>query len=88
MGYPVWAVGVCPRRSRNDFTFGSINEPLQIGGVAIEPGDYIVADESGVVCVPHRSVEETLELAAKIERQEQALLEQVRDDAVSSWDQV
>lgn len=27
IGYPVWAVGVCPRRSRNDFAFGSINEP-------------------------------------------------------------
>jgi regulator of RNase E activity RraA len=88
VGYPVWAVGVCPRRSRNEFTFGSINEPLQIGGVIIAPGDYIVADESGVVCVPLARVDETLELAAKIERQEQELLEQVRDDAVSSWDQV
>jgi 4-hydroxy-4-methyl-2-oxoglutarate aldolase len=88
VGYPVWAVGVCPRRSRNEFTFGSINEPLQIGGVTIAPGDYIVADESGVVCVPRARVGEILELAARIERQEQELLEQVRDDAVASWDQV
>ena len=52
IGYPVWAVGVCPRRSRNDFAFGSINEPITIAGVAIAPGDYVVADESGAVCVP------------------------------------
>ncbi len=88
VGYPVWAVGVCPRRSRNEFTFGSINEPLDITGVAIHPGDYIVADESGVVCVPHGQVAAVLELAAKIEQQEHALLQQVRDDAVESWDQV
>ncbi len=88
VGYPVWAVGVCPRRSRNEFTFGSINEPLRIAGVDIAPGDYIVADESGVVCVPRARAAEVLELAARIEQQEQLLLEQVRDDAVSSWDQV
>jgi regulator of RNase E activity RraA len=88
VGYPVWAVGVCPRRSRNEFTFGSINQPLQICGVVIAPGDYVVADETGVVCVPCARAREVIGLAAKIERQEEALLDQVRDDAVSSWDQV
>ncbi len=88
VGYPVWAVGVCPRRSRNEFTFGSINEPLSITGVTIAAGDYLVADESGVVCVPQARAEETLALVAGIEAQEQLLEQQVRDDAVSSWDQV
>ena len=27
-GYPVWTKSVCPRRSRKDFTFGTINEPM------------------------------------------------------------
>lgn len=88
VGYPVWAVGVCPRRSRNEFTFGSINEALTITGVVIEPGDCIVADESGAVRVPRARAEEVLELVARIERQERLLEAQVRDDAVSSWDQV
>ena len=47
VGYPVWAVEACPRRSRNDFTFGSINEPITIAGVTIGRNDWIVADESG-----------------------------------------
>ena len=88
VGYPVWAVGVCPRRSRNEFTFGSINEKIEIGGVSISPGDYIVADESGVVCVPRQQAEQVLDLLIKIEAQERALEEQVTDDAVSSWDDV
>ena len=33
-------------------------------------------------------VGEALELAAKVERQELLLQQQVRDDAVQSWDQV
>jgi 4-hydroxy-4-methyl-2-oxoglutarate aldolase len=88
VGYPVWAVGTCPRRSRNEFTFGSINEPIEIAGVTLCPRDYVVADETGVVCVPQARVGEVLELAAKVERQELLLLQQVRDDAVQSWDQV
>ncbi|GAA4323516.1 diguanylate cyclase [Pigmentiphaga soli] len=88
IGYPVWAVGVCPRRSRNEFTFGSINEPISINGVSIRPRDYIVADESGVVCVPRDRAEEVLALLQKIEAQERLLEQQVREDAVSSWDEV
>lgn len=88
IGYPVWAVGVCPRRSRNDFAFGSINEPITINGVSIAPGDYVVADGSGAVCVPRARADETLGLLERIEAQERLLEEQVRDDVVESWDQV
>ena len=88
VGYPVWAVGVCPRRSRNDFAFGSIDEEIAIGGVTIQPGDFIVADESGAVRVPHARAEELLALVGRIEQQEALLEQQVRDDVVSSWDQV
>jgi regulator of RNase E activity RraA len=88
VGYPVWAVGVCPRRSRNEFAFGSINEDIVVAGVTIAAGDYVLADESGAVVVPQARAEEVIELVARIEAQERALEEQVRDDVVSSWDQV
>jgi len=35
-GYPVWAKSVCSRRSRNDFTFGTINKPILVTGVKID----------------------------------------------------
>jgi regulator of RNase E activity RraA len=88
IGYPVWAVGVCPRRSRNEFTFGSINEPIHISGVTIGRDDWIVADESGVLCVPGSRVEEVLELAAAIARQEHELARSVKSGSVESWDQI
>ena len=88
VGYPVWAVGVCPRRSRNEFAFGSIDEEIVVAGVAIRAGDYVLADESGAVCVPQARAEETLALVDRIDAQERLLEQQVRDDVVASWDQV
>jgi len=88
VGYPVWAVGVCPRRSRNEFAFGSINEDITINGVVIAPGDYVVADESGAVCVPRARGAEVVALVERIEAQERLLEQQVRDDAVTTWDEV
>jgi 4-hydroxy-4-methyl-2-oxoglutarate aldolase len=88
LGYPVWAVGVCPRRSRNDFTFGSINEPIRVGTVDIARGDYILADETGIVCVAQARIAEVLALAERIAAQEALLEAQVINNALESWDAV
>ena len=88
IGYPVWAVGVCPRRSRNAFTFGWINRPIQVEDVAIAPRDLILADESGVICVPQARVDEVLALADRIAGQEARLEAQVLNGAVAAWDDV
>jgi len=85
-GYPVWAIGVCPRRSRNDFTFGSINEPICVTEVKICKNDIIVADQSGVVCVPENKINEVLALLEKISHQEYILEDQVLRNAVQNWD--
>ena len=88
IGYPVWAVGTCPRRSRNTFTFGAIEEPVKIGEVAVSSGDFILADETGVVAIPDEHAAKILELVKKISRQEGLLETQVRDDTVENWDNI
>ena len=85
-GYPVWAIGVCPRRSRNDFTFGSINEPISVTDVKICKNDIIVADQSGVVCVPENKINEVLALLEKVSHQESILEDQVLRNVVQNWD--
>ena len=87
-GYPVWAKGVCPRRSRNDFTFGTINEPIVVTGIKIKTDDIIVADQSGVVCVPEELIQETLYLLKKISKQEEILEDQVLKNQVQNWDEL
>ena len=88
IGYPVWSVATCPRRSRNEFTFGGINVPITISGVTIEPGDFIAADDSGVLCIPQAAVLRVLELAATIDAQERSLEAQILNGTLSSWDAV
>jgi regulator of RNase E activity RraA len=88
VGYPVWAVATCPRRSRNAFAFGSINEPIAVGGVAIAARDFVLADESGVVVVPAARIEDVLALAERIEDQERLLESQILNATLTSWDAV
>ncbi len=46
-------------------TPGSVNIPVQCGGVIVNPGDLIAGDDDGVVVVPRRAVSETLAKANK-----------------------
>ena len=87
-GYPLWSTGVCPRRSRNEFTFGSINEKINIGEVEIAPNDIIVADSSGVVCVPKDLISDILENLEKIAHQETILEDQVLRGTIQNWDEL
>ncbi|WP_419947065.1 4-carboxy-4-hydroxy-2-oxoadipate aldolase/oxaloacetate decarboxylase [Candidatus Poriferisodalis sp.] len=51
MGFAAWSRHVsCEGTVKN--TPGSVNVPISINGVIIEPGDVICADDDGVVAVP------------------------------------
>src|SRR5437899_5999053 len=52
MGFPVFARGVIPIPGTKA-AFEPLNEPVRCGGVDVDPGDLVVADEEGVVVVPH-----------------------------------
>jgi len=51
-GLPVWCAGVAAPASVNGLTFVGWQEPIGCGGVAIFPGDVIVADDDGAVVIP------------------------------------
>lgn len=88
LSYPVWAVGTYPRRSRGQFTFGSLREPLDLAGVVVRNGDIVVGDATGVVCIPAELAERTYELATAIAATEAALVDQITSDTLVDWNQV
>jgi regulator of RNase E activity RraA len=56
-GLPTWCAGVAAPASVNGLTFVGWQEPIGCGGVAVFPGDIIVADGDGAVCIPEAHVE-------------------------------
>jgi 4-hydroxy-4-methyl-2-oxoglutarate aldolase len=51
-GLPTFARGVAALGGRQLRKGGGVNVPIQCGGVAVHPGDLVVADDDGVVIVP------------------------------------
>jgi regulator of RNase E activity RraA len=54
-----------------------INAPIGCGGVPVYPGDIMVGDDDGVVCIPVHLAEEITRDALEMERFEQFVLEEV-----------
>ena len=60
--FPVFAAGVTHRGPYKDGP-GEINVPIAIDGMVIEPGDLVIGDEDGLLCVPFDDVERLLAAA-------------------------
>jgi regulator of RNase E activity RraA len=54
--FPVYAAGVTHRGPYKDGP-GEINLPVAFGGMVVHPGDLIVGDADGVLCIPYDEVE-------------------------------
>ena len=57
--FPIWARGISPITTRLYNLGGGLNIPVSCGGVAVLPGDVVLADESGVL-VLHRDEAEAI----------------------------
>ena len=78
---PVWARGAAAPPSVAGLTFVNWNEPVGCGGVAIFPGDFIVADRDGAVVIPAALIDEVLAEAIEQEALEAWIIDEVRAGA-------
>ena len=59
-GFPTFCRFATPKDIVARWTAASMGEPIDIGGVAIESGDYLLADRDGVVIIPQALAQEVV----------------------------
>jgi RraA family protein len=75
--FPVFARAAVPNAGGAEY-LGEVNLPVQCGGMVVNPGDWIVGDEDGVVVIPQARLSSVLEVAKRLRRVEKEIEDSIR----------
>jgi regulator of RNase E activity RraA len=81
LAMPIYSAGASPMTNLAQHHAVDIDVPIGCAGVAVYPGDVMVGDAEGVVCVPRHLVGVVAGSAAEQEDLEAFLLERIRGGA-------
>jgi regulator of RNase E activity RraA len=76
-GVPVWARGLSAVTGKRQFTHGEFCVPISCGGVAVEPGDAVLADENGVLVLKAAEITAAAERAIGMQEAEKVTLARI-----------
>jgi 4-hydroxy-4-methyl-2-oxoglutarate aldolase len=78
IGYPVYGRGATMVSARNRVVQRAAGVPIQVAGVTVNEGDYLIADRCGTVFVAQDRIEAVLDLAERIARRQDGMVQAVR----------
>lgn len=76
-GFPIFARTLTARTARGRIVELGTNVPVTFEGIAVEPGDYVIADRSAVVFVPAAAIGRVLAAAEVIAAKEAAMAQAI-----------
>src|SRR5580704_16296185 len=79
LDFPVFARSHTSRTARGRIVEVATNEPITVGDVVVSPGDYAIADGSGVVFIAQSEVARVLQTAEAIMEREEAMAQSLRE---------
>jgi regulator of RNase E activity RraA len=79
LGFPVYARSVTARTARGRIIEVATGETIEVGGVAVSPGDYVLADRSCAVFVKAAEIDRVLVEAERIAAREAAMAKAARE---------
>ena len=82
IGFPVYCKGISPRGTQKNHP-GWLEKTISIGGVSVATGDFIIADQDGVLVINSANVDTVIKNANK-----QRINELKRDDRVRSGEKL
>ena len=77
--YPVWASEITPATGKWRLETVEINGEIQMGQVRVNPGDLVVADDTGVCFIPRADIMKVLELCEKKKNAEDSRIGSIQD---------
>src|SRR3954447_1540252 len=76
LGFPIFsrglAIGSCTKER-----FGTLGDPIDLGGVPVKTGDIVVGDSDGVVIIPGERAEEIYQSSLKRRERERQIIEEL-----------
>ena len=78
MDYPIFASNFCPNAG-SPLGLGTLNEPIVIDGVKINPGDFLFGDETGIVVIPQSLFTKTMVATLEVKLKEAAIVDSLSD---------
>ena len=83
LGFPICTRAVVPRSTHSPYSQRmepiEVNVSISCGGVLVNPGDIVLADEIGVVVVPREEAREVLARAQAQAAQEEATRQRIKE---------
>ena len=88
IGFSAFGIGTLPFDYKGRMKVNSVHRRVNCGGVEVNQGDFIVADNDGVAVVPASKIDEVITLANERARRESTVLKELLEgkSVRSVWD--